>query len=100
MNLFEPLFARLTKAGYSLYGLSADSRRANASFAAKQNLTYPLLCDPDRSVIAPLGLKKEVGGGTQRGVVAIGKDGKVLVYVKGGPKETADAIESLDGMAS
>lgn len=78
----------------SIFGLSADSPKANANFKSKQNLPYPLLCDPTASLIGALGLKKTPKG-TVRGVFVVSKEGKVLLLESGGPAATADAVQKL-----
>ena len=42
-------------AGYSVYGLSPDSPDKLARFAEKEHLTFPLLSDPDRTVLTAYG---------------------------------------------
>jgi peroxiredoxin Q/BCP len=44
-------YAELTKAGYSILGVSADSVSAQAKFAMKFTFPYPLLADVDKELI-------------------------------------------------
>ena len=67
----------------SIYGLSNDSPKANTTFKEKQNLPYPLLCDPERTLIEAIGMKSAKG--TQRGVFVTDKNGKILAVEPGGP---------------
>ncbi|KAK2802503.1 hypothetical protein FQN50_007309 [Emmonsiellopsis sp. PD_5] len=92
--LFRDRYDNLTSTGLSIFGLSTDSPKANANFKAKQNLSYPLICDPAAGLIAALGLKK-VPKGTVRGVFAVDKAGKVLLLQPGGPAATVDAVQEL-----
>ncbi|KAK2783636.1 hypothetical protein FQN51_004324 [Onygenales sp. PD_10] len=92
--LFRDRYDNLTSTGLSIFGLSTDSPKANANFKAKQNLSYPLICDPTAGLIAALGLKK-VPKGTVRGVFAVDKAGKVLLLQPGGPAATVDAVQEL-----
>ncbi|QSS63868.1 disrupter of telomere silencing protein Dot5 [Histoplasma capsulatum] len=92
--LFRDRYDKLTSTGLSIFGLSADSPKANANFKSKQNLPYPLLCDPTASLIGALGLKKTPKG-TVRGVFAVSKEGKVLLLESGGPAATADTVQKL-----
>ncbi|PHH85680.1 hypothetical protein CDD83_71 [Cordyceps sp. RAO-2017] len=92
--LFRDAYEPLTADGLAIYGLSGDSPKANSSFREKQKLPYPLLCDPAASLIAAIGLKKQPKG-TQRGVFAVDKKGKVLVAEPGGPAATVDRIKAL-----
>ncbi|KAI1208691.1 AhpC-TSA-domain-containing protein [Annulohypoxylon truncatum] len=92
--LFRDSYEPLTKGGLAIYGLSSDSPKANTTFKTKQNLPYPLLCDPSATLIGAIGLKKAPKG-TTRGVFAIDKTGKVLLAEPGGPAATVDAVKKL-----
>jgi peroxiredoxin Q/BCP len=70
--LFRDSYTPLTATGFSIYGLSTDSPKANTTFKEKQKLPYELLCDPSSTLIAAIGLKKSPSG-TQRGVFVIDK---------------------------
>ena len=84
-----------------IYGLSTDTPKANASFKAKHNLPFTLLCDPAGALVRALGMgnvdpKKKTA---RRGVVVIGrKDGgedgeaEVKKESKGAPLETLGAV--------
>ncbi|TQS31857.1 hypothetical protein Golomagni_07851, partial [Golovinomyces magnicellulatus] len=92
--LFRDSYEPLTAGGLAIYGLSADSPKANTTFKTKQNLPYPLLCDQASTLIAAIGLKKSPKG-TQRGVFVVDKKGKVLVAEPGGPAATVDTVKKL-----
>jgi peroxiredoxin Q/BCP len=92
--LFRDAYTDLTADGLAIYGLSADSPKANTTFKEKQKLPYPLLCDPQATLIAAIGLKKQPKG-TQRGVFVVDKKGKVLVAEPGSPAGTADKVKAL-----
>ncbi|KAG6023026.1 hypothetical protein E4U41_002110 [Claviceps citrina] len=93
--LFRDAYEPLTAEGLAIYGLSADSPKANTTFKEKQKLQYPLLCDPKATLIAAIGLKKQPKGGAQRGVFVVDKEGKVLVAEPGGPAATVDRVKAL-----
>ncbi|KAH8693114.1 thioredoxin-like protein [Talaromyces proteolyticus] len=97
--MFRDKHEHLTSTGLSIYGLSADSPKANTTFKTKQNLPYPLLCDPNATLIGSLGLKKSPKG-TVRGVFAVDKNGKVLLLEHGSPVGTVDAVEKIVGEAA
>ena len=63
----EPLAA----AGYSVIGLSPDSPGKLAEFRARDSLTFPLLSDPDKSVLDAYGAygEKQLYGKTVVGVI-------------------------------
>jgi len=93
--LFRDSYAPLTSTGLSIYGLSADSPSANTNFKEKQSLPYPLLCDPNFTLISAIGLKSLKG--TARGVFVVDKAGKVLAKEQGGPQATVDVVQGLVG---
>lgn len=92
--MFRDSHKHLTSTGLAIYGLSADSPKANTTFKTKQNLPYPLLCDSGATLIAAIGFKKSPKG-TTRGVFAVDKKGKVLLREAGGPDATVDAVHGL-----
>ncbi|KAI1822127.1 AhpC-TSA-domain-containing protein [Xylaria intraflava] len=92
--LFRDSYEDLTKEGLAIYGLSTDSPKANTTFKTKQNLPYPLLCDPSATLISAIGLKKTPKG-TTRGVFVVDKAGKVLLAEPGSPAGTVDAVKKL-----
>jgi len=92
--LFRDSYEPLTKDGLAIYGLSADSPKANTTFKTKQKLPYPLLCDKERTLIKAIGLGK-AGGGTQRGVFVVDKEGNVKVAENGGPAATLERVKKL-----
>lgn len=91
---FRDEYEPLTKTGLLIFGLSADSTKANTTFKEKQKLTYPLLCDPQRTLISAIGLKKQPSG-TQRGVFVVDKAGKVLAAQAGSPQGTVDVVKAI-----
>jgi peroxiredoxin Q/BCP len=92
--LFRDGFSSLTATGFSIYGLSSDSPKANTTFKTKQNLPYTLLCDPSATLIQAIGLQK-IPKGTTRGVFIVDKAGKVLAAEKGGPQATVDIAKNV-----
>lgn len=92
--LFRDSYEPLTAGGLAIYGLSTDSPKANTTFKEKQKLPYPLLCDPDATLIAAIGLKKSPKG-TQRGVFVVDKAGKVVLAEPGSPAGTVDAVKKV-----
>ncbi|RYO64292.1 hypothetical protein AA0116_g3395 [Alternaria tenuissima] len=94
--LFRDSYDPLTATGYSIYGLSADSPKANTTFKTKQKLPYTLLCDPSQSLISAIGFKKPPKS-TTRGVFVVDKEGKVLTAEPGGPAATVDVVRDLVG---
>ncbi|KAJ6085935.1 hypothetical protein N7486_010216 [Penicillium sp. IBT 16267x] len=97
--LFRDNYKHLISTGFSIYGLSTDSPKANTTFQTKQSLPYPLLSDPSATLIGAVGLKKAPKG-TTRGVFAVDKQGKVLLRETGGPDATVDAVQTLVALGS
>lgn len=46
---------RFLAAGYKVFGLSKDSKESHVKFAAKYDLPFPLLSDPDHTLLEALG---------------------------------------------
>lgn len=92
--LFRDSYDHLKSTGLSIYGLSADSPKANTTFKSKQNLPYPLLCDTRATLIGAIGFQK-VPKGTTRGVFGVDKQGNVLLRQAGGPDATVNAVQEL-----
>jgi peroxiredoxin Q/BCP len=80
---FRDHWAALREAGVVVLGISADSPASHARFAAKHRLPFPLLSDPDRTVMEAWGAygDKTMYGKKTRGVIRssvwIGPDGVV-----------------------
>jgi peroxiredoxin Q/BCP len=86
----------LTATGFSIYGLSTDSPKANTNFKEKKELPYALICDPAATLISAIGLKKSPSG-TTRGVFVVDKSGKVLAAEPGSPAGTVEVVKKLVG---
>jgi thioredoxin-dependent peroxiredoxin len=94
--LFRDSYTALTATGFSIFGLSTDSPKANTNFKEKQKLPYALLCDPSASLISAIGMKKPPKS-TTRGVFVVDKVGKVLAAEPGGPAATVEVVKKLVG---
>ena len=94
--MFRDQYTPLTATGFSIYGLSKDSPKANTTFKEKQKLPYPLLCDTSATLISAIGLKKAPSG-TTRGVFVVDKSGKVLAAEPGSPAGTVAVVKKLVG---
>lgn len=104
---FRDSFHELTKLGVAVLGVSKDSVRSHQKFAAKYNLTFPLLSDPDHAVIEQYGAwapKKFMGReflGTLRMSYLISPEGRVAkVYPQVNPTQhVTDILADLQGLA-
>ena len=52
---FRDHWGQAQAAGAKVYGISRAARASHEKFAAKQELPFPLLSDPDKALLAPLG---------------------------------------------
>lgn len=82
---FRDSLERFTAAGYAILGLSPDPVDTLARFRETEGLTFPLLSDPDRSVLEAYGAygEKKLYGkvvvGVIRSTFVIDAKGKVAV---------------------
>ena len=103
---FRELKNEFDKLNAVILGCSADSIESLAKFKAKQKLNFPLLSDPDVTVIEAYEarrMKSFLGKsylGIVRSTVLIGPDGKVekiwaTAKSKGHAAEVVEALKSL-----
>ena len=80
---FRDSLIRLQQAGYDVVGISPDKPDKLATFVEKESLTYPLLSDPDRSVMDAYGAygEKTLYGkkviGVIRSTIVVGPEGAI-----------------------
>jgi peroxiredoxin Q/BCP len=99
---FRDLWKDIQKAGAVVLGVSADSAASHQKFAAKYQLPFTLLSDPDRKVMTAYDAygekmmygKKTVG--VIRSTVLIGPDGKVRKHWKRVPKADEHPAKVLE----
>jgi peroxiredoxin Q/BCP len=105
---FRDLYGALKRKNTVVLGVSKDSLAAHDKFAAAYKLPFPLLSDPDTSVMKAYGAwgKKMMYGkpveGTIRSTVVIGPDGKVVKHwatVKKAEEHPAQVAEFLKSIA-
>ncbi|ORX89617.1 alkyl hydroperoxide reductase/ thiol specific antioxidant/ Mal allergen, partial [Basidiobolus meristosporus CBS 931.73] len=79
-----------TSNGYKIYGMSADSPKAQTSWKNKHNLGYTLLCDPEYKVLKRLGVTKQPKG-IKRSHIVVEKGGKIKsLKIQIGPKPSVE----------
>ncbi|MFN9739603.1 MAG: peroxiredoxin [Pseudomonadota bacterium] len=94
--------------GVPVFGVSADSEAAHRKFVAKYGLNFPLLADPDRKLIEPIGawVEKSMYGRSYMGIARctfiVGADGRIeRVWEKVSPEGHAAAgLAALGGKAA
>jgi peroxiredoxin Q/BCP len=80
---FRDSLSALKAAGLEVVGISPDSPQKLATFRERDGLTFPLVSDPDRSVLTAYGAygEKQNYGKTVMGVIrstfVIGPDGRI-----------------------
>ena len=94
--------------GVPVFGVSADSEAAHRKFVAKYGLNFPLLADPDRKLIEPIGawVEKSMYGRSYMGIARctfiVGADGRIeRVWEKVSPEgHAAEVLAALGGKAA
>ncbi|TVS88778.1 thioredoxin-dependent thiol peroxidase [Mycobacterium helveticum] len=82
---FRDSLRELNEAGLDVVGVSPDTPAKLAKFRDAENLTFPLLSDPDRTVLTAWGAygEKQMYGKTVRGVIrstfVVDEKGKIAV---------------------
>jgi peroxiredoxin Q/BCP len=74
---FRDLQNDLVRARLRVVGVSPQDAESHKKFAAKHNLNFPLLADPDKTVIKAYDLDGPLGFGVRRGTYLIGRDGRI-----------------------
>ena len=62
-------------------GISADPADRQKAFDEKNNLGYPLLSDPDRTIAKQFGVKRFGPLPSKRATFVIGKDSRLLAAI-------------------
>lgn len=74
---FRDLHQELMKAKLRVVGVSPQDVDSHHRFADKHQLNFPLLADPDKTVIKAYDLDGPLGFGVRRGTYLIGRDGRI-----------------------
>lgn len=96
---FRDHLPKLGELGVAVYGLSADDEKSHIRFGRKYALNFPLLADPERRLIEPLGVwvEKRMYGkaymGVARSTFVVGPDGLIeQVWDKVNPEGHAEEV--------
>src|SRR4051794_13631669 len=101
LNVYQEVLSDLEEKGATLIGISIDSAFAHKAFQAHLGVTIPLLADfhPKGEVAREYGVFNEKHGVTDRALVMIGPDGKVLwSYKSPSPLEIPGANLIFDAL--
>lgn len=74
---FRDLHQELLKAKLRVVGVSPQDVASHRRFADKHDLNFPLLADPDKTVVKAYDLDGPLGFGVRRGTYLIGKEGTI-----------------------
>ena len=105
-NDFNKALGKFQKAGAAIVGISKDSIESHCKFRDKYKLKFPLLSDPDGTMLEKYGAwgEKNMYGKKMMGIirttVVVGPDGKVAkvfpkVRVNGHVEKVLDVVKSL-----
>jgi peroxiredoxin Q/BCP len=101
---FRDLWKDIQKTGAAVYGVSPDAGATHRKFIGKYKLPFPLLSDPDKSMMSAYGAygEKTMYGrktmGVIRSTVWIGADGKVKKHWKRVAKAEAHPAAVLEAL--
>lgn len=81
-------------------GVSADKAEIQRRFIDKFGLTFPLVPDPDKTIIDAYGAREVLGVTAKRRTFLVGPDGRIAhlwpkVKVEGHADDVVSVIESL-----
>jgi peroxiredoxin Q/BCP len=94
--------------GVPVFGVSADNEASHRKFVLKYGLNFPLLADPERQLIEPIGawVEKSMYGRSYMGIARctfiVGADGRIeRVWEKVSPEgHAAEVLAALGGKAT
>ena len=96
---FRDLAREFKAVGAQPIGISGDTVERQAEFADTHNLGYPLLADPEGTVRAQFGVKREIAMlPTKRVTFVIGTDRRVIEVVKSEIRMSAHADRALEAL--
>ena len=78
---FRDLQKDLVQARLRVVGISPQDADSHKRFAAKHQLNFPLLADPDKKTVKAYDLDGPLGFGVRRGTYLIGTDGVIKDHV-------------------
>lgn len=94
---FRDLAAEFAAAGAQPVGISADAVERQQAFDTGNDLGFPLLSDPERTVAAQFGVKRRLGAlPVKRQTFVIGADARVLGVVRSELAMEKHADQALD----
>jgi len=95
MKAYQADIAKLQTSGAVVFGVSVDSREANAKFASEQGITFPLLSDPTKEVTKSYGVLNRYIRLASRTTFVVDREG-VIRHVESG----SEAIDPSGAMSA
>ena len=80
---FQDATSELAASGIAVAGISPNDSESHARFRDRHNLSYTLLCDPQRQVIKAYGVDGPLGIGVRRATFVIDRDQRIQAAVCG-----------------
>jgi peroxiredoxin Q/BCP len=74
---FRDLHQELMRAKLRVVGVSPQDEASHKRFAARHDLNFPLLADPDKKAVKAYGLDGPLGFGVRRGTYLVAGDGTI-----------------------
>jgi peroxiredoxin Q/BCP len=75
---FRDLHDDLLRAKLRIVGVSPQDVDSHRRFADQHHLNFPLLADPDKTVVKAYDLDGPLGFGVRRGTYLLGRDGRIV----------------------
>jgi peroxiredoxin Q/BCP len=98
---FRDLEAEFVAVGAQRVGISADSVDRQKEFDDKNDLGYPLLSDPDKTIAGAYGVKRWwTPGMARRQTFVIGTDGVLVDVIASETNMEAHADQALESLAA
>lgn len=96
---FRDVASEFRAVGAQPIGISGDSVERQAQFANRHSLGYPLLSDPDGTVRARFGVKRDLAiMGTRRTTFIIDTDRRVLEIIRSELRMNSHADKALEAL--
>ena len=84
MTAYQAGMAKFSEAETKVFGISTDNTPSQREFAAKNNVTFPLLSDfAKRQVAAAYGVLAQEAGVANRATFIVDKEGKIAYIEEG-----------------
>lgn len=74
---FRDLYSQIIGLGLQVVGVSPQSAESHRRFRERHELPFPLLCDPDKTVIRAYDVDGPLGLGVRRATFLIGQGGRI-----------------------